>query len=127
MCKEIKRALKRKGLLKQYRILQIKEKYGGLRWYDNGASAEVNKIISKYEYISERTCGVCGAPATCVTPVEYWRYPYCDEHAPSDSTYLLDYGIGGRDWYGVTGNINRRSSEDFEKKEIMNKEYENSL
>lgn len=124
MCEEIKRALKKTDSLWRYRILQIKEKNGGLRWYDNGANVEVEKIVAKYEYISERTCGVCGDVATCVTPMEYWKYPYCDKHSPSESRYLLDYGIDGRDWYGLSGNINWRSEEEFEKRKIMSKEYE---
>lgn len=51
MCKEIKASLKRHNCLKEYRITQIKEKFGGLRWYNAAAPEEVYKIIQKYEYI----------------------------------------------------------------------------
>lgn len=67
-------------LLFNYRIIQIKEKYGYLRWYDFNSTEDVHKIISKYEVISENTCIVCGKPATYHTTG--WICPYCDEHKP---------------------------------------------
>lgn len=59
MCKEIKTALKKNNCLRKYRITQIKEKFGTLRWYDTGAPKEVYNIISKYEQISAKTCIDC--------------------------------------------------------------------
>lgn len=43
-------------------VCQVKEKFGGLRWYINGASKEVHDIISKYENMSYQTCEDCGSP-----------------------------------------------------------------
>ena len=43
ICKEIKASLKRHNCLKEYRITQIKEKFGGLRWYNAAAPEEVYK------------------------------------------------------------------------------------
>lgn len=78
MCKEIKAALKlHKGALRKYRIVQIKEKFGGLRWYDNWSTAEVMKVIKKYEHISYFTCIDCGKPATKMSTG--WICPYCDD------------------------------------------------
>lgn len=85
MCKEIKNALLEAGkknhvgrkLLRRYRILQIKEKYGGLRWYDAYATVEVEKIINKYEYISEHTCINCGKTADYITTG--YILPYCED------------------------------------------------
>jgi hypothetical protein len=96
MCKEIKASLKRHNYLKEYRITQIKEKWGGLRWYDAGAPEEVYKIIQKYEYISARTCIMCGKPATKIS-IGYIS-PYCDDCYKSslkDHTYSVI-----KDWYG---------------------------
>lgn len=81
MCKEIKAALKKNHYLYKYRIMQIKEKFGALRWYDDGAPSEVYDIINKYEDISYKTCIVCGKPATKLAGG--WISPYCDEHFPS--------------------------------------------
>lgn len=80
MCKEIRAALLKHGwkCLFKYRITQIKEKYGTLRWYDLNNTQEIQDIINKYEDISYRTCVVCGKPATKISTG--WICPYCDEH-----------------------------------------------
>ncbi len=79
MCEEIAEVLRRENYLNEYRILQIKEKWGFLHWYDNGAPDGVNKVISKYEKISERTCIKCGAPATKIS--RGWISPWCNSCA----------------------------------------------
>jgi len=43
-------------------ILQIKEKFGGLRFYTGPLFEEGYKIISKYESLSYTTCEICGNP-----------------------------------------------------------------
>lgn len=124
--KEIRHSLYKSGGWKavcSFRINDIKEKYGELQIYPEATTSEVYKIIRKYEYISGRTCIICGEPATCETPVEYWKCPYCDEHAPVKSKYLLDFGIYNS-WYGVTGNVNGRDEEAQKEREQMVEEYE---
>lgn len=77
MCKELKKALKQYNYLYKYRITQIKEKYGSLRWYSNGSPNGCEyPIINKYEDLSRRTCIVCGKPATKIS--KGWISPYCD-------------------------------------------------
>lgn len=87
MCDEIKEALLSekdgKELLKKYRIMQIKEKFGSLRWYDNFSTKKVSEIIDKYEHISMKTCIVCGKPATYIS--NGWISPYCDKHIENKS------------------------------------------
>lgn len=99
MCKEIKASLKRHNCLKEYRITQIKEKFGGLRWYNAAAPEEVYKIIQKYEYISEKTCIICGRPATKISTG--YISPYCDD---CYQQYYKDkpYSVI-KNWYGWTG------------------------
>ena len=75
MCKEIKKALKKHHYLHQYRITQIKEKYGELRWYDASAPDEVFNIIQKYTQKSRRICLICGKPAKYIS--KGWISPYC--------------------------------------------------
>jgi len=41
---------------------QVKEKYGGLRFYVQGASAAQHAMIDMAEALSERLCEICGAP-----------------------------------------------------------------
>lgn len=85
MCKEIRRALLKNGGLKalfNYRIMQIKEKFGGLRWYDGYSNDEIFRIIDKYEDLSYKTCIDCGKPATKMS--KGWISPYCDDCATGD-------------------------------------------
>lgn len=46
------------------KILQIKEKFGSLRLYVTGHTAEMSEIISHYEEASRTTCEECGEPGT---------------------------------------------------------------
>ena len=81
ICEEIQRELNKlpdKDRL-SYRILQIKEKFGYLRWYTNWSTIGLDNIIRKYEQISERTCIKCGAAATKIS--NGWISPWCDECA----------------------------------------------
>lgn len=78
MCKEIMDELVEHGMVDDYYPVQIKEKYGSLRWYDNmGTKKLYHEIIPKYEKLSERTCIICGRPATKIS--KGWISPYCDE------------------------------------------------
>lgn len=87
LCAEIKRLLLKAGkidekdYLNDYRIMQVKEKFGQLRWYDNGIPScvydEWMKVMYEYEDISEKTCIHCGKPAKmCYTS---WIAPFCKE------------------------------------------------
>jgi hypothetical protein len=76
MLAELKKAL---GVnIGAYRIIQIKEKYGTLRWYDAYGTEETQAVIDKYSKLSEVTCIECGKPATKIS--DGWVSPYCDEH-----------------------------------------------
>lgn len=80
LCKELKESLIRVNYLEKYRISQIKEKYGMLRWYDFGAPEEFIRIIlPKYVKRSKLTCIKCGTPATKIS--SSWISPYCDDCA----------------------------------------------
>jgi hypothetical protein len=59
-------------------ICQVKEKFGGLRFYINGASTEVHDIISKYENLSYEICEECGEPGT--VRGGGWIQTLCDKH-----------------------------------------------
>ena len=77
MCEDIREELVRAEYLGQYRISQIKVKYGTLCWYDFGCTERMLRdIIPKYERLSARTCIRCGNPATKASTG--WISPYCD-------------------------------------------------
>lgn len=83
MCEEIREELLRINCIDSYRIIDIKEKYGVLRWYGTLVRRDprhdtktLHSIIQKYEALSARTCIKCGEPATKVSVG--WISPYCD-------------------------------------------------
>lgn len=68
LCEDLKAVLlasEEHDPLGRYRIDQVKEKYGTLRWYSGGAPEDVwdeeLKLIALYERISARTCIACGS------------------------------------------------------------------
>lgn len=68
MCmEEIREPLEKAGLTNKFYFTQVKEKYGELCLYNNGATEEVLDIIRKYEYLSQFVCDVCGKPADIQT------------------------------------------------------------
>lgn len=83
MCEEIREVLIKGNYLNNYRVAQVKEKFGALRWYDEGAPdsiySELRDIIYVYEEISARTCVCCGRPATKISLG--WTSPWCDNCA----------------------------------------------
>lgn len=60
-------------------VVQVKEKFGGLRYYTNYCSDEINDAIAEYEELSYKTCEVCGEPGELRG--SGWYYTSCDEHA----------------------------------------------
>lgn len=81
MCEELKNALDMMDPeeVKKFRIVQIKEKYGSLRFYTNWVTDQIAEIIYKYSIMSEHICISCGAPATKMSLG--WICPWCDSCA----------------------------------------------
>lgn len=98
MCRDIKKELLRNGGAKEllrYRILEIKEKYGGLRWYDNGymEGSKIPDIIDYYEDLSMCYCLNCGNPVRYITKgyIGYLClvcFEHSIEHLPEDKKKL---------------------------------------
>ena len=59
--------------------VQVKEKFGGLRFYVQAATKEHYNYISFAESMSYRTCEQCGAPGKRYT--DGWHTTLCDIHA----------------------------------------------
>jgi hypothetical protein len=57
---------------------QVKEKFGGLRFYINGYTDEVRGMIRMAESMSYRTCEVCGNPGRSNN--HGWISTLCDTH-----------------------------------------------
>jgi hypothetical protein len=58
---------------------QVKEKFGGLRFYVQAATDKHYQYISFAESMSYRTCEECGAPGKTYT--DGWHRTMCDIHA----------------------------------------------
>ena len=66
MCKEIKQALP-KELVAKYEVIEAKEKWYELRWYDglddlSLMPSTITDIVCKYEVQSREVCTMCGRP-----------------------------------------------------------------
>ena len=59
-------------------VVQIKEKFGGLRFYVDAANNEMYRAIEAAEDASTRTCEVCGEPGE--SRGGGWIVTLCDEH-----------------------------------------------
>ena len=82
LCEDLKQELLKAGgdALYKYRIVQIKEKWGFLHWYDNGCTERWQReILPKYEKMSKRICVCCGKPATLISTG--WVSPWCNDCA----------------------------------------------
>ena len=58
---------------------QVKEKFGGLRFYVDSATEKHYNYITFAESMSYRTCEVCGAPGERYT--DGWHQTLCETHA----------------------------------------------
>jgi hypothetical protein len=67
------------GTGRQFEILQVKEKFGGLRIYVNDADDNICLFIETAQLASSRTCEVCGQPGTMREGG--WIRTLCDQHA----------------------------------------------
>lgn len=77
---ELLEELKRVDFIDQYRVLQVKEKFGTFRWYTGGVpqNSTLHDIADKYEELSANICIDCGKPNVPMVN-ESWISPYCFE------------------------------------------------
>lgn len=57
---------------------QVKEKFGGLRFYYNGGDEYIDGLVRMAESWAESTCERCGNLGKLRG--QYWLYTACDEH-----------------------------------------------
>jgi len=66
-----------------FEVLQIKEKFGGLRFYfrvDEEFQEPLNKLVAEAERVADCTCEVCGEVGKIRTD-RSWLKTLCDTHA----------------------------------------------
>lgn len=64
--------------VKQVEILQIKEKFGGLRFYYDGGDEKIDGMVRMAESWAARTCETCGNPGKSRSGG--WIRTLCDTH-----------------------------------------------
>jgi hypothetical protein len=90
-CEDLYEPLKRAEYLEHFRFLDVKEKYGSMRFSTCRINDEVFDILNKYEFLSQQVCCICGKPATAIT----YGYicPYCTEHLKNSTAVIEDCEI----------------------------------
>ena len=68
-----------KKIDKNIKVEQVKEKFGGLRFYISPAVKEVFDLISEYESKSYETCEFCGKKGKLRTDLP-WYKTLCSSH-----------------------------------------------
>ena len=84
--------------ISQIVAVQVKEKFGTLRFYYDGGDRFIDGLESMAESMSAVTCEVCGSPGKlvgggwvrtlCKTHAEEQNYNWCDEEKYDDIDYL---------------------------------------
>ena len=63
----------KKGIPPQFFVTQVKEKFGGLRFYIGGAPMEIHDMITEAEEKSYKICEICGKPGKLYSDRPWWR------------------------------------------------------
>ena len=63
----------------EVKAVQVKNKFGTLRFYITSATDEVHKIIEDTEKLSETICELCGKPGELRNDDRYWLQTICDD------------------------------------------------
>lgn len=71
------------------RVHQVKEKFGGLRFYVENIPQGGEEIIRKYEILSTITCEKCGKEGKLRGGDGQWFRTLCDEHAEDRPIYTF--------------------------------------
>lgn len=83
MCEAIENHLKRVDPRPEYEFVQIKEKFGTLRVYDDGHDEYIAGVIRMAENMSAVTCEVTGNPGRMCRK-GHWYRTLCEEQAQKD-------------------------------------------
>ncbi len=75
-----------------YKIIQVKEKFGELRYYVKPSETcyeprRLHDIIAKYEEIAAKTCEATGKPGVLMKSIGGWYKTLNPEHAASTLHY----------------------------------------
>lgn len=84
-----------------YRIQQIKEKFGGLRYYillsdqangDPELKGKIDAVITKYENLARQTCEATGRPGVMMRSIGGWYKTLNPEYA-AETLHYARYSV----------------------------------
>lgn len=108
---ELREVCKRNNYLKDFKITDIKEKYGELRIYTNCANNEIYEIIEHYELLSLCYCRLCGRLVKYATHYDYLCEPCMKEIYKYDDEKLKEFRLTKDDIPKITRYIDGKSIE----------------
>jgi hypothetical protein len=105
-------AIEALGPDEDFKVEQVKEKFGGLRFYVSGGNQAIWKLVWKASSQSHHICEVCGQPGT-LRDHRRWIRTLCEHHAAHTPKFVP---MGAAD--EMTGSIraliqNQEKTEDF--------------
>lgn len=68
------------GKAPQVQAIQVKEKFGELRFYYRGGDAAIRGMVDAAEKHSTTVCEICGAPGSLHGVPRGWWRTRCEEH-----------------------------------------------
>lgn len=71
-----------KSIRQDIAALQVKEKYGALRFYISYYTEEIDEVIDAVEKQSAKICEVCGKEGSIKGAL--WLYAACEEHTRNE-------------------------------------------
>jgi hypothetical protein len=77
LCELIQRAIDNDEKITQLEATQVKEKFGGLRFYYTGGNTFIYNIITMAEHMSFYTCEVCGTTKDAAPNNDGWITTLC--------------------------------------------------
>lgn len=69
--------LRKKLSYSGFEVIQVKEKFGGLRVYTNFSTDEIENLIGEAEKKADKTCEICGRPG-CLCSNGGWLKTMCE-------------------------------------------------
>lgn len=75
----------------KYDLLQVKEKFGGLRYYfqpsDSSCREQMDAVVAKYEQLASKTCEATGKPGVLMKSIGNWYKTLNPEFAENHLSY----------------------------------------
>jgi Mor family transcriptional regulator len=76
ICSLIEKEVEERGI-DPIRAVQVKEKFGGLRFYLEGRDERVETMIDHFEYLATTVCAKCGSFKDVSLTKSAWLLYYC--------------------------------------------------